>query len=52
MSFLKHEPLKPTLAFRNREPILLSMPMAAETSETSASVASQIAEMLLIELIL
>src|ERR1019366_8739657 len=49
MSFWKHEPPKPTDAFRNLGPILESLPIAFATSSTSAPVASQSAEIELIE---
>ena len=49
MSFLKHEPPKPTLALRNFGPMRESVPTARATSSTSASVFSQSAEMLLID---
>mmetsp|Transcript_1487 Transcript_1487/g.4033 ORF Transcript_1487/g.4033 Transcript_1487/m.4033 type:complete len:280 (+) Transcript_1487:397-1236(+) len=45
MSFWKQEPPKPTLDWRKREPMRGSEPMAREISCTSASVASQSAEM-------
>ena len=41
MSFWKHEPPKPTDAFKNFEPILLSIPIALATSLTFAPVFSQ-----------
>jgi hypothetical protein len=44
-------PPKPTDAFKNLEPIRLSLPTAADTSSTSAPVASQSADMLFMELI-
>mmetsp|Transcript_26117 Transcript_26117/g.61218 ORF Transcript_26117/g.61218 Transcript_26117/m.61218 type:complete len:313 (+) Transcript_26117:564-1502(+) len=44
MSFWKHDPPKPTDAFRNFGPMRGSEPIAREISETSASVASQRAE--------
>src|SRR5574343_22592 len=40
MSFWKHEPPKPTEAFKNLGPILLSNPIAFATSLTSAPVFS------------
>ena len=49
MSFWKQEPPKPTEALRNFEPIRESLPMALATSSTSAPVASQSAEMELME---
>ena len=49
MSFLKQEPPKPMLAFRNFGPIRLSFPAAPVTSSIFASVRSQSAEMLLTE---
>ena len=49
MSLRKHEPPKPTLAFRNFGPMRVSMPMARATSSTSASVFSHSAEMALID---
>ena len=49
MSFLKQEPPKPTDALRNFGPMRLSAPAASATSSTSAPVASQSAEMALIE---
>ena len=52
MSFLKQLPPKPGPDDKNLEPIRVSKPTALETSLTSAPVTSQIAEMLLIELIL
>merc|ERR1712168_830128 len=51
-SFWKHEPPKPTDALRNFEPSRLSLPMAFATWSTSAPVASQMAEIAFIELIL
>ena len=47
MSFWKHEPPKPTEALRNFGPMRESLPIAKATSSTSASVASQRAEMAL-----
>jgi len=44
MSFLKHDPPKPMLAFRNLGPIRPSIPTMRATSVTSASVFSQTAE--------
>ena len=52
MSFLKQDPPNPILAFKNFEPIRLSVPIAWATSVTSASVASHNAEIALIELTL
>ena len=52
MSFLKQDPPKPMLAFRNLGPMRESMPTARETSTTSASAFSQSAEMALIDDIL
>ena len=49
MSFWKHEPPKPTLAWRNLGPILGSVPQALEISLMSAPVASHRAEMELTE---
>ena len=49
MSFLKQEPPKPMLAFRNFAPIRLSRPAAAVTSLMFASVFSHSAEMLFTE---
>ena len=49
ISFWKHEPPKPTEAFKNLEPIRVSVPMACETCWTSAPVASQSALMALME---
>ena len=49
MSFWKHEPPKPTEERRNLGPMRESAPMARATSSTSAPVASQRAEMELIE---
>ena len=49
MSFWKHDPPNPTLAFKYFGPILLSDPIALATSEMSAPVCSQMAD---IELIL
>src|SRR5213075_935920 len=49
MSFWKHEPPKPTELLRNFGPMRLSLPMALATSSTSAPVASQRAEMELID---
>mmetsp|Transcript_23008 Transcript_23008/g.57773 ORF Transcript_23008/g.57773 Transcript_23008/m.57773 type:complete len:231 (+) Transcript_23008:756-1448(+) len=45
MSFWKQDPPKPTLAFRNFEPMRLSVPRARLTCWTSAPVASHRAEM-------
>ena len=47
MSFWKHEPPKPTEAWRNFGPILESRPMALATSEMSAPVDSQISDIAL-----
>ncbi len=52
MSFWKQEPPKPTEAFRNFGPILLSIPIALATSFTSAPVFSQSSDIALIEDIL
>ena len=52
MSFWKHDPPKPTLAFKNLGPIRLSLPTAWDTWVTLAPVASQRAEMALTEEIL
>jgi hypothetical protein len=52
MSFWKQDPLKPTLAFMKRGPILEYLPTACATSETSAPVASQRVDMAFIEEIL
>ena len=52
MSFLKQLPPNPGPEFKNFGPILLSNPIALETSLTSAPVASHKAPMELIELIL
>src|SRR3954471_9866558 len=49
MSFWKQEPPKPTDDFKNFGPMRLSFPMALATSSTSAPVASQSAEMELME---
>jgi len=49
MSFLKHEPPKPTLAFKNLLPILESVPIAFEISVMFASVFSHKAEILLMD---
>src|SRR5882762_1120332 len=49
MSFWKHEPPKPTDAFRNFGPMRESLPIAFATSSTSAPVASQSAEIELID---
>ena len=49
--FLKQLPPKPGLESKNFEPILLSDPIALETSLTFAPVASQIALIEFIELI-
>ncbi len=49
MSFWKHDPPNPTEAFRNFGPMRESLPMALATSSTSAPVASQSAEIELIE---
>jgi hypothetical protein len=49
MSFWKHEPPKPTEAFRNFGPMRESRPMALATSSTSAPVASHRAEIELID---
>ena len=49
MSFLKQEPPKPTEALRNFGAMRESLPMAKATSSTSAPVASQSAEIELIE---
>ena len=48
MSFLKQDPPKPMLALRNLLPMRLSIPTIFATSETSAPVFSQTAEMALI----
>ena len=50
MSFWKHEPPKPTPAFRKLGPMRLSEPIARATSSTLAPVRSQIAATALIEL--
>ena len=52
ISFLKQLPPNPGPAFKNLEPILLSIPIALETSEMSAPVFSHKLENVLIELIL
>ena len=52
MSFLKQLPPQPGPESRNLEPILESLPIALETSLTSAPVASHIALIEFIELIL
>ena len=52
MSFLKQLPPKPGPEFKKYFPILLSEPIAIDTSLISAPVDSQIAETELIELIL
>merc|ERR1719473_70182 len=49
MSFWKHEPPKPTDALRNLGPMRESTPIEWATSSTSAPVASQRAEMELID---
>src|SRR3954464_15859362 len=49
MSFWKHDPPKPTDAFRNFGPIRESLPIAFATSSTSAPVASHNAEIELID---
>ena len=49
MSFWKQEPPKPTEAFKNLGPIRESLPIALATSSTSAPVASQRAEIELID---
>ena len=49
MSLRKHDPPKPTDARRNFGPIRESLPMASATSPTSAPVASQSAEIELID---
>ena len=49
---MKQLPPKPGPASRNRDPILLSVPIALETSLTSAPVDSHIAPIEFIELIL
>ena len=49
MSFWKHEPPKPTDALRNLGPMRVSTPMACETSDTEAPVASHSAEIELID---
>ena len=51
MSFLKQLPPNPGPESRNFDPILVSLPIALETSLTSAPVTSQIALIELIELI-
>ena len=51
MSFLKQLPPKPGPDLRNLLPILVSVPIARDTSLTSAPVASQIAATELIEVI-
>ena len=52
MSFLKQLPPKPGPESRNLDPILLSVPIALDTSRISAPVESQSAAIYLIELIL
>ena len=52
MSFLKQLPPKPGPALRNSDPILLSKPIALETSVIFESVNSHKAEIEFIELIL
>ena len=52
MSFLKQLPPNPGPESRNLDPILLSLPIALETSLISAPVTSQIALIEFIELIL
>jgi hypothetical protein len=49
MSFWKQEPPNPTELFRNFGPMRLSLPIALATSSTSAPVASQSAEIELID---
>ena len=52
MSFWKQDPPNPTEALRFLGPILESVPTAWATSSTSAPVASQMADMALMEEIL
>mmetsp|Transcript_5581 Transcript_5581/g.16838 ORF Transcript_5581/g.16838 Transcript_5581/m.16838 type:complete len:232 (-) Transcript_5581:180-875(-) len=49
ISFWKHDPPNPTEALRNLGPIRESFPMALASSPTSAPVASQMADMALID---